>query len=192
VTTGALDLSSTFHNKICLSEVAYVSKLDQLSSSHPCHTHMHCLLLTGTSHVHHAYITIHHLNLGTPIEGLSHGQFYYYLYAFISIFLIILFSFYFISSYLQQISLTWCNFQGPDSRVEHRCLGCLHWGQQSCVQIDLSQHCMFPESYLVWGLCKGIMWVKSFYFCIFFHFSSNTFTPLLLSIFMFFPNVSVL
>ena len=93
-----------------------------------CHAHMHCLLLTGTSHVHHAYITIHHLNLGTPIEGLSHGQFYYYLHAFILIFLSILFSFFFISSYLQQTSLTWCNFQGPDSRVEHQCLGCLHWG----------------------------------------------------------------
>jgi len=88
------------------------------------------------------------------------------------VFYITPFRFSFISSYLRQISPTWSLFRGPDGRVEHQHLGCLHWGQQLCMQIDLSQHCMFPESYLAQRFCKGIVWVKSFYF---YHFPSNTF-----------------
>ena len=49
-----------------------------------------------------------------------------------------------------------------DSRVEHRCWGGLHWGQQWRSEIDLSPRCQFPESFPTRRIRRERMEVKSY------------------------------
>ena len=51
-----------------------------------------------------------------------------------------------------------------DSRIEHQCWGCPHWGQQWCTEIDLSPCHQFPKSFPAWRTTRERIQVMLGYF----------------------------